>query len=70
LSEQNMKLIIEVARPGKIFGAMRIIGDDLTAQFDPTQPDHMNLLGNGAVKLVKVDDSGAKPTAVTKRARK
>lgn len=49
-------LKIEVTRPGKIFGAMRAPGDDLTEQFDPTKPDHMQLLNNGVLKLVKVDE--------------
>ena len=62
-------LKIEVTRPGKIFGAMRVAGDDLTDIFDPTIVDHFQLLNNGVLKLVKVDDEPL-PTAVTKKAKR
>ena len=62
-------LKIEVTRPGKIFGAMRAAGDDLTDIFNPTITDHFQLLNNGVLKLVKVDVEQL-PTAVTKKAKR
>lgn len=51
----SSELRILVTRPGKIFGAMRQPGDDLTEQFDPAQPDHFQLLKNGVLKLTRVE---------------
>ncbi len=62
-------LKIEVTRPGKIFGAMRVAGDDLTDIFNPTIVDHFQLLNNGVLKLVKVDDEPL-PATITKKAKR
>lgn len=65
----SAQIRVHVTRPGKIFGAMRAPGDDLTDIFDPAIVDHFQLLNNGVLKLVKVDDEPL-PTAVTKKARR
>lgn len=60
-------LKVKVTRPGKIFGAMRVPGDDLTDIFNPEIVDHFQLLNNGVLKLVKAEDE---PAPVVKKASK
>jgi len=38
---------------------MRVPGDDLTDIFNPEIVDHFQLLNNGVLKLVKVEDAPA-----------
>jgi hypothetical protein len=46
-------LKVRAARMGKMFGREVMPGEDLTADFDPSKPDHMMLLQTGGMRLVK-----------------
>lgn len=46
-------LKIKVARFCKVFGKERKAGVDVTAQFNPANPVHMNMLRSGVLVLVK-----------------
>jgi hypothetical protein len=63
----SAQLKVIVTRPGKIFGAMRTPGDDLTDIFNPDVVDNFQLLNNGVLKLVKVENE---PTPAVKKVSK
>lgn len=56
-------LKVKASRYQKMFGEMRNAGDDLTAFFNPTNPDHMHMIATGDMVLTKEET----PKRATKR---